>query len=112
MKKLLFICAATGVFATAMALSTFSKVFVEKYGVKEGSDLAKNACAVCHVKPKGGKLNPYGKDIQVVMKAENAKKLTPAILAKVENLDSDKDGVKNIDEIKKDANPGGVVANQ
>jgi hypothetical protein len=106
MKRLLFTCLAVSAFAMAMALSTFSKVFHDKYGIKEGSDLDKAACAVCHVKPKGGKLNAYGKDIQVAMKAEGVKKMTAAILAKVEGLDSDKDGKKNIDEIKGDKNPG------
>jgi hypothetical protein len=106
MKRLLFVTLAMGAFAMAMALSAFTKVFHEKYNVKEGSNLDKAACAVCHLKPKGGKLNPYGKDLQAAMKAADSKKLTPAILAKVEGMDSDKDGKKNIDEIKADSNPG------
>lgn len=106
MKRLLITCLTLGVVAMAMALSSFSKVFHEKYNVKEGSNLDKAACMVCHVKAKGGKLNPYGKDIAAAMKAEGAKKLTPAILGKVEALDSDKDGKKNVDEIRADANPG------
>lgn len=95
-----------GAFAMAMALGAFSKVFHEKYNVKEGSELDKAACAVCHVKPKGGKLNAYGKALQAEMKAEGVKKLTPAILGKVEKLDSDKDGKTNLEEIKADSNPG------
>lgn len=106
MKRLLFTCAVVSAFAMAMAMSAYSKVFHEKYNVKEGSALDKAACGVCHLKPKGGKLNAYGKDVQAAMKAEGAKKLTPAILGKVENLDSDKDGKKNIDEIKGDSLPG------
>ncbi|HMS56371.1 MAG TPA: hypothetical protein PKA27_13310 [Fimbriimonadaceae bacterium] len=106
MKRLLAVCSTLGIFATAMALSTFSKVFHDKYDVKAGSNLAKAACSVCHVKASGGKLNAYGKDLQNVMKDEKSKKLTAAMLAKVENLDSDKDGTKNGDEIKKDSNPG------
>jgi hypothetical protein len=58
------------------------------------------------VSPKGGKLNPYGLDMQTEMKKAKSKKLTPAILKELENLDSDKDGKKNIDEIKADSNPG------
>ncbi len=106
MKRLLATVTLLGVFAMVMAMSAFNKVFHEKYNVKEGSNLDKAACAICHVKPKGGKLNPYGKDLQAAMKEANSKKLTPAILAAVEGKDSDKDGTKNGDEIKKDQLPG------
>lgn len=106
MKRLLFTCITVGVVTMAMALSSFSKVFHEKYDVKADSNLDKAACGVCHMKAKGGKLNPYGKDVQAAMKAEGAKKLTPAILAKVEGLDSDKDGKRNGAEIKADDLPG------
>lgn len=108
MKKLLFMILTLGIVTMAMALSTFSKTFNEKYAVKTGSTLSKAACGVCHVKPSGGKLNAYGKDLQVAMKAAGAKKLTAEVLAKVENLDSNKNGKKNIDEIKADVNPGGA----
>lgn len=106
MKKLLIICAATGLVASAMALATFTKPFADKYGVKPGSTLAKAACGVCHTSAKGGKLNGYGKDLSAAMKAANSKKLTPAVLTAVEGKDSDGDGKKNIDEIKADSNPG------
>ena len=110
MKKLLFVCVVLCAVTMAMALSAFSKTFKENYKVKEGSNLDKAACSVCHLSAKGGKLNSYGKDIQAAMKKDNAKKLTAEILVKVEGLDSNKNGVKNIDEIKKDQNPGAVVA--
>ena len=106
MKKLLIVCLALGVCAIAASLTAYSKVFNDTYKVKADSALSKAACAVCHVSAKGGKLNPYGLDIQVKMKEAKSKKITPEILAKVEGLDSDKDGVKNVDEIKKDAFPG------
>ncbi len=106
MKKLLGIFTITGIAAMALAMSTFGKVFNEHYKVEKGSALDKAACAVCHMSAKGGKLNPYGKDLQAAMKEAGTKKMTPAILTKVENMDSDKDGVKNIDEIKKAALPG------
>ena len=95
-----------GIFASAMAMTAYGKVFNDKYHVKDGSTLAEAKCGVCHVKANGGKLDAYGKDIQVAMKAEGAKKLTPAILTKVESLDSDKDGKKNLAEITSDSNPG------
>lgn len=89
-----------------MALSTFVKPFADKYGVKPGSTLAKAACGVCHASAKGGKLNPYGKDLQAALKASGGKKMTPAVLAAVESKDSDGDGKKNVDEIKADSTPG------
>lgn len=106
MKRLIATCTVLSAFAMAMALSSFGKVFNEKYNIKPTSNLGKLSCGVCHVSAKGGKLNPYGKDLQAAMKAENSKKVTAAILAKVESKDSDGDGEKNIAEIKADANPG------
>lgn len=106
MKKLVTICLTMGILASAMAMGAFGKVFNEKYGVDADSNLGKAKCGVCHVKASGGKLNAYGKDMAAVMKAENSKKVTPAILAKLEDKDSDGDGKKNLAEIKADSNPG------
>jgi methylmalonyl-CoA mutase cobalamin-binding domain/chain len=66
--------------------------------------LSKAACSVCHVGVKGGKLNPYGTDMKEAL--AGSKKLTPEVLKKIEAKDSDGDGMKNIDEIKADRNPG------
>ena len=90
----------------AFALTSFGKVFDATYKIEKTSNLAKEKCAVCHVNTKGGKMNPYGMDLGQAMAAAKSKKLTPEILKAVENLDSDKDGKKNIDEIKADRNPG------
>ncbi len=106
MKRMLFTCLTLCGVAMAMSLSSFSKTFDEVYKVKKGSNLSTAACGVCHVKKTGGKLNAYGHDLQVALKAAGAKKVTAEILAKVENLDSNKNGKKNIDEIKGDCNPG------
>jgi hypothetical protein len=106
MKKLFFVGVVFGAFAIASAMTAYSKTFNEHYKVKADSNLAKAACMTCHVGVKGGKLNTYGLDLQKAMTAKKAKSLTPDILTKVEGLDSDKDGVSNIDEIKKDSNPG------
>lgn len=109
MKRIATIFVISGLAAFVMAFGAIEKVFETTYKVKDGSNLDKAACSVCHVSPKGGKLNPYGKDLEALLKAEKTKKMTPAILSKAEGLDSDKDGVKNIDEIKNDCLPG--VAN-
>ncbi|MFZ4506111.1 MAG: hypothetical protein ACOYON_00255 [Fimbriimonas sp.] len=106
MKRLLGLTALTGLVTMAMAFAAIEKVFDTNYKIEKNSNLGKAACGVCHMNVKGGKLNPYGKDLEALLKAEKTTKMTPAILAKAEQLDSDKDGVKNIDEIKKDTNPG------
>lgn len=91
--------------SAAMAHPEFVSTFNAKYKPAAGSDLAKSPCAICHV-GFTKVLNPYGVDLQKAMKAAKATKLTPAVLAKVENLDSDKDGAKNIVEIKAGKLPG------
>lgn len=106
MKRLFGITALTGIAAMAMAFAGFNKVFETTYKVEKGSALSKVACGLCHVSAKGGKLNPYGVDMQVEMKKAKSKKLTPAILKALEDLDSDKDGKKNLEEIKADCLPG------
>jgi len=90
--------------AAALAMPSFYTVFKQTFKVPEGSALAKANCAVCHSQVP--KLNPFGVDIQKAMKELKTNKVTPEVLKKVENLDSDKDGVKNIDEIKKGTLPG------
>jgi cytochrome c2 len=106
MNRLLAIASTLGIAAIALSLSMFVKPFDTTYKVAKGSKLDKAACTVCHATSKGGKLNGYGTDLKAAMKADNTKKVTPGVLAKIESKDSDGDGVKNIDEIKKDSNPG------
>ena len=89
-----------------LALGTFVKVFNAHYKVAADSVLGKAGCAVCHVSKSNLKLNPYGTDLAKVMKKEGSKKVTPEILVKLDKLDSDKDGVNNVDEIKKGQLPG------
>lgn len=89
----------------AIAFPGMVKDFTGTYGVGKDSTLGKATCAVCHI-GKSPKLNPYGVDLQKVMKADKVKKLTSGVFKKIETLDSDKDGKKNVDEIKGDTNPG------
>lgn len=91
--------------AAAIALPSFTTPFNENYKVKKGSSLDKAGCAVCHV-GKSMKLNPYGLDLKTAIRKAKVTKLTPEVLKQVEELDSDKDGAKNLDEIKADALPG------
>ncbi|MFI5198096.1 MAG: hypothetical protein ACHQJD_05715 [Thermoanaerobaculia bacterium] len=94
-------------FASAMALvagSAIATVDMLKAMTSKYPDAPKPKCGTCHVKPKPKKgeeqLNPYGKDYLAT------KKDGKFDFAKIEKLDSDKDGVSNIDEIKKGTNPG------
>jgi hypothetical protein len=106
MKKFVLLCIAIAAFGVASALPGNIKVFNDTYKLKSTSKLGKAACGSCHASAKGGKLNPYGKDIQKEMVKAKTKKMTSAHLKKVEVLDSDKDGCINLCEIKNDRNPG------
>lgn len=106
MKRLVSAAALLTVSALVLALGTFTKTFTTHYKLDKDSALAKAGCGICHVSAKGGKLNPYGIDLQKQMQALKTKKFTVEVMKKVEALDSDKDGVKNVDEIKKGTMPG------
>ena len=89
----------------ATAYPSFVKEFCDLQKAKKGSNVEKASCALCHV-GKTLKLNAYGKDMQKAMKAAQAEKLSTAILKKLADLDSDKDGIKNAEELKADTLPG------
>ncbi len=97
-KTIIAIIAVLAILSTAaLASIAWQKLFMDTYKPKADSELAKAKCKICHV--KGSELNVYGK-------ALNAKPKTAASLKAVEKLDSDKDGVSNIDEIKAGTLPG------
>jgi hypothetical protein len=98
--RLIATAALTAAGCAAMALPGFKAPFAEAYGIKKGAKL--DSCVGCHT--AGVKLNVYGADLKKVLEA--AKKLTADLLKKIDTLDSDKDGVKNVDELKKGTNPG------
>ncbi|MCB8931822.1 MAG: hypothetical protein M9921_02810 [Fimbriimonadaceae bacterium] len=106
MKRLTMVGLVMALAVFALAFSTFVKTFDATYKIEKTSKLGKVGCALCHTSAKGGKLNPYGEDLKKVLTAANTKKLTPELLKKAEGLDSDKDGVKNLEEIKGDRFPG------
>jgi hypothetical protein len=92
--------------ALVSALTEFTAPFAKTYNLSKDSKLYKARCLTCHtaMKTKTNPLNPYGKDLKEFTKG--SKKLTPELLAKIEGLDSDKDGVKNLQEIKDGTLPG------
>jgi hypothetical protein len=103
MKRTLAAMILIGMVTMAMALLSYRAVFDAKYNPAKDSDIGKAKCALCHV-GMTKKLNPYGLDLQKAL--GGSKKMTPEILSKMEALDSDKDGVSNIDEIKAGTLPG------
>jgi len=107
MKKLMITAAGLATLAiSAIALGGFMVTFDKTYAVEKDSVLGKSKCMVCHTDKAGKKLNLYGADLQKAMKAAGSKKLTAAIIKAVEQMDSNGNGKKNIDEIKADALPG------
>ncbi|MCX7801009.1 MAG: hypothetical protein N2109_11785 [Fimbriimonadales bacterium] len=101
MKRTLTTLLAAALGVLAIAGPAWVGLFEKTYDVKAGSSLKKAKCAVCHT--KGKELNAYGKDLEKALKG--GKKPTVEVLRAVEQLDSDKDGVKNIDAIKADKVP-------
>lgn len=87
----------------AISSVSYVSVFNQKYSPKKDGTIAKLKCGVCHQKQLP-KLNAYGEDLAKV--TAGAKKLTNEMLAKIEDKDSDGDGVKNLAELKADTNPG------
>jgi uncharacterized membrane protein len=94
-----------GLATPALARPAFLEVFTSTYKQYEAA-LSERSCANCHVSTTNFKLNPYGKQIAQAFLDAGEKKLTPAILQKVETLDANGDGISNLDEIKAGKSPG------
>jgi hypothetical protein len=98
-KTILLLLVTLGFGTALLATMDSQKAFVAKYPDAKAK-LGK--CTTCHTKPMPKKDDPapnaYGKDLAKTGKVPD--------FAKVEALDSDGDGVTNIDEIKAGTNPG------
>lgn len=105
MKRSLLIAALLSLGAITLGTTANWKAFQAYYNIKEDSNIHAAACTNCHIGKKGGKLNPYGKQLQTVLKAAGTKKLTPALMKQVENM-SALGGQTNIARIRADKNPG------
>jgi uncharacterized membrane protein len=90
---------------TASAKPEFWETFKAHYHPADGSAIGEGRCLTCHMKGSTER-NPYGKALQRLVDASAGKKVTDAMLLQVEALDADKDGFKNIDEIKAGSLPG------
>jgi cytochrome c2 len=94
-----------GVATWAAAKPELTATLKTLYNPKEGTDLAKALpCLVCHTAMPASKtdLNPYAVDLQKAAKGT----YNNAAFKAVEGLDSDKDGVKNGDELRAGTLPG------
>jgi hypothetical protein len=96
--------------ASAVALvagSALASLDAQKQMGAAYPDAPKAKCGTCHTKamPKKGEadVNAYGKALGATKKDPKVAKYD---FAKIEKLDSDGDGVSNLDEIKKGTNPG------
>jgi hypothetical protein len=92
--------------AMAVAMPTWTSEFTSHYKVAKDSALKKANCGVCHQGTNVSKFNPYGQDLKKAMAELKVKKVSVDVFKKVEDLDSDKDGAKNSEEIKSDTHPG------
>src|ERR1035441_7560282 len=99
---LLAFCVGT----TLLANLDNQKAFVAKSPDPKAS---RGKGSTCHTKPLPKKedpeLNPYGKDVQTKAVVDPKAEKKTYKFEKIESLDSDGDGVKNIDEIKAGTNP-------
>ena len=91
--------------AAAIAYPTLIKDFEAFYKIDDKNALKKETCNVCHV-GKSPKFNPYGQDMKKVFGELKVKKMTVDVAKKLDELDSDKDGVKNGEEVKAGTLPG------
>lgn len=105
--RLAAMAGAIGLGVAAIAMPTYDKVVAQQYKTKKDGVIAKASCALCHAsKAKLKEYNLYGTDLKKVMDEAKTKVLTVDLLKKVDLLDSDKDGVKNGDELKAGTLPG------
>ena len=105
MKRILTSSGILAMTVAAFALGSFFKVAQETYKFPSNSPAAAAKCQLCHVGKMGGQaLNAYGKDVKAALKG--SKTMTPAVLHSIDNLDSNKDGVKNGEALKAGKLPG------
>ncbi len=109
MKACLAIFALIAVSAAAQARPEFWDDYVKHYGIKDGSTLYKTKCQTCHTS-RPPQRNDYGRAVRTAYRNAKPGQKMPDVFKAVEDLDSDKDGAKNIDEIKADSLPGDATS--
>jgi|GEM_PF-6340436 len=96
---LLTVSLSLGLTGLAAALPDYQPTFTKLYSPKPETPIAKAGCLVCH-SDMAGKLNPYGVDLR------KQKTRDAAAFKAIEQVDSDRDGVANLEEIKAGTLPG------
>jgi uncharacterized membrane protein len=96
--------------SSAWSEPDFLDVFTTKYAIKENSVLGEKSCAACHISDSDYGLNPFGKDVAKQLLSDPRKVFSPATLQAIEALDSDQDGVPNIDELHAGSLPGDAAS--
>lgn len=93
----------------AHARPPYQATFRKQYGVKDGSNLAKADCSLCHSPNDFAERNPYGADLAKALgKADAEPEETVAALKKIEAKMSPDKKTKYVDLIKADKLPGGA----
>lgn len=95
----LIVSLSLGLTGLAAAVPDYLATFSKLYSPEPETPVAKARCLVCH-SDMAGKLNPYGADFQ------KQKTRDAAAFKAIEKIDSDKDGVPNLEEIKAGTLPG------
>ncbi|MDR7468451.1 MAG: cytochrome c family protein [Armatimonadota bacterium] len=88
-----------GLASLAVAIPDYMPTFTKLYSPTPETPVAKAGCSVCH-SDMTGKLNPYGADFG------KQKTRDAAAFKAIEKVDSDKDGVSNLEEIRAGTLPG------
>lgn len=91
--------------ASAQARPDFWDDFVKHYDIKKDSTIFKTKCQTCHTE-RPPQRNDYGRAIRTAYRNAKPGQRMPDVFKAVEDLDSDKDGTKNGDEIKAGTLPG------
>ncbi|MBX3120375.1 MAG: hypothetical protein KF784_15035 [Fimbriimonadaceae bacterium] len=105
MKFCVAVVALSVVAASAYARPDFWDEFVKHYSIKEDSTIFITKCQTCHT-ARPPQRNDYGRSIRTAYRNAKPGQRMPDVFKAVEDLDSDKDGTKNGEEIKAGTLPG------
>ena len=103
MKNLFVLFALIAMSLPADARPKYLEAFQDTYSETGNlEELSKFKCGVCHINPRGrGTRTDYGNDFRSARRD----------FSKIETLDSDGDGITNLDEIIAGTNPGDASSN-
>lgn len=106
-------CLATCLIATApcaFATGEYMDAFLSHYKLKENTAFNDKSCGICHVSDADFEFNPYGAAVKKALSDSGASAVDGAVLASIESLDSDGDGVTNGEEVAAATFPGDATS--